>query len=1144
MPRLIRPAAAGLVLALAALSFAVPPEAQKEGKRKVPPDAEQALARASLPAGLKAELWAAEPLLANPVAFAFDERGRCFVAETYRLHDGVLDTRGFMHMLDDDIGSRTIADRLRKYERHKYPDFSKFAEQVRVVWDSTGSGHADKSAVFAGGFNGKADGLAAGVLARKGTVYFTCIPDLYALGADPGKPEATSKTSLATGFGVRDQFVGHDLHGLVMGPDGKLYFSVGDRGLNVTTKEGKKLFNPDSGAVLRCDPDGSHLEIVHVGLRNPQELAFDDYGNLFTYDNNSDSGDQARWVQIVEGGDSGWRCGYQYGTLMHHAGVPQGNRGPWNTEKIWHVPGPDGGPPAYVVPPLLHFGNGPSGIVHYPGVGLADRYKGHFFATDFTADARGSKIWSLAVKPKGASFEVVDLHPFISNMVPTDVDFGPDGALYWLDWVGGWNKPGKGRVFRVTDPEAMKNPAVAEAKKLLAEGLEKKSVEELGRLLGHPHRQVRLEAQYELADRTRSLPVAAGVGDALAVAADFARKGTDPVARRHAIWSLGMMYPNRKGVTKVFLELLESAKDADARGQAARTLTLCEIYPAQYPLMARVLSAETDMRTKFLIAEAFGKLVKPGDNGAGYKPLFDLLKTNDDRDAYLRHAAANALARMTEVPCNLLDAFAANKKDYDTPAVRLGVVLALRKLQCRRLGEFLNDADPTVVAEAARAIYDQELMTPMAELAKLADKPGLPDVVAYRAVAANVKLGTPEAAARVARYAARSGEPDHVRAAALTMLADWAKPPRRDRITGLTQNLEPRPAADAVAALKPVLADVFAGSDAVRSQAVKAVAALKIADVGPLMLALVTDTGRPAAVRAEALFALEALKAKELAEATKAALASPEPKLRAAGRVAAAKADPAAAVTELPALLADDKATVIEMQYALDTLAGLKESKEVDAALAVWLDKLIAGTVPTELRLDVLEAAQERANTRGLRLHAPLRELLKQYDQRVRAKAGDNLALRYPEALAGGDAEKGRQIYLTSAAVYCQRCHKVGGQGGEVGPPLDGLGAQKTREYLLESIVVPNAQIAEGYKSVILNLLDGKAVGGVLRAKDQKQYTLVTAENKVLTIPVDDVESERPDKSAMPDDLHKKLSKRELRDVVEFLAGLKEPAKK
>jgi quinoprotein glucose dehydrogenase len=176
-------------------------------------------------------------------------------------------------------------------------------------------------------------------------------------------------------------------------------------------------------------------------------------------------------------------------------------------------------------------------------------------------------------------------------------------------------------------------------------------------------------------------------------------------------------------------------------------------------------------------------------------------------------------------------------------------------------------------------------------------------------------------------------------------------------------------------------------------------------------------------------------------------------------------------------------------------------------------------------------------------LHAPLREKLRQYDRQVRAKAGDNLTLRFPEALAGGDAERGRRIFIENAAVSCQRCHKLDGQGGEVGPPMNGIGSQKTREYLLESIVLPSAQIAEGYQSVILNLIDGRTVSGVLRAKDKEKYTLVTADDKMLTIPADDVESERPDKSAMPDDLHKKLSKRELRDVVEFLASLREPSK-
>ncbi len=1130
-----------LPLALAALTPAVPPEAQTPRKAAAGRDAEQAARATQVEKGLTVDVWAAEPLLANPVAFAFDETGRCFLAETYRHTDGVTDTRGHMYWLDDDLAIRSIADRLAMYKKYKYPPYEKFGEQVRLIWDSTGSGKADKSTVFAGPFNKPEDGLGAGVLARKGDVYYTCVPNLYRLRDTKGANRADVVEPLATGFGLHVQFIGHDLHGLRMGPDGKLYMSIGDRGLNVTTKEGKKLFNPDSGAVLRCDPDGSNLEIVHVGLRNPQELAFDDSGNLFTFDNNSDSGDKARWVQVVEGGDSGWRCGYQYGTLMHHKGVPQGNRGAWNAEKIWYVPGPDGEPPAYVVPPLAHIGNGPSGITYYPGVGLSDRYKGHFFACDFTSNPASSVIWSLALKPKGASFEVVDLHPFVRGMVPTDCEFGPDGAFYWSDWVGGWDKPGKGRIFRVTDPEAMKDPAVAQARKLIAEGFGKKSAEELAKLLEHPHRQVRQEAQFEMVERTLDQTLA----KVLAVS-------KSQTARLHAIWGLGMYERiHHKGASIDLIAVLDDP-DPVIRANALKTLATLPIPikadPDQKFTREKVAKylADPDARVQAAAALLYGKMghLPREAEQAFFRPLFDLLKSNDDKDPYLRQAAVQGLVSAVENPCQLIEAWRTAGAKSDTPAVRLGLVLALRRLQCPKLSEFLNDSDPRVVTEAARAICDQDLMQPMADLAKLADKPGLSESVAYRALAANFKLGKPEGAARIAHFAARSDEPDHLREFALKLLADWAKPPRRDPIVGTTMSLPERPAADAVAAVKPVLQRLFAGSDEVRREAVRVTAKLGIADVGPLMAGLVADAKQPASVRVEALFALEAVKAKELADAAKAALESPEPRLRAAARVVRAKADPAAAARELPALLADETATVVEKQMALGVMGSLKESKEVDAALAGWLDRYAAGRVPDELKLDVLEAARSRADAEKLTLHAPLREKLRAIDRAARAASEKDPLARYREALTGGDAEKGRAIFLNNSAVSCQRCHKLDGQGGEVGPPLNGVGAKQSREYLLESIVYPNAKIAEGYQSVILNTLDGKTVAGVLRKKDAAGYTVVTPDNKVVVVPKDDVDSEKPDKSAMPDDLHNKLSKRELRDLVEFLTSLKEPSKK
>ena len=169
--------------------------------------------------------------------------------------------------------------------------------------------------------------------------------------------------------------------------------------MNVTTKEGKHLFAPDCGSVLRCEPDGSNLEIFATGLRNPQELAFDNYGNLFTCDNNSDGGDKARWVHVVEGGDSGWRMGYQY------LDFPT-SRGPWNAEKLWH-PRWDG-QAAYIVPPIINISDGPSGLAHDPGTGLPAKYRDHFFLADFRGGAGNSGVRSFANKPKGASFELVD----------------------------------------------------------------------------------------------------------------------------------------------------------------------------------------------------------------------------------------------------------------------------------------------------------------------------------------------------------------------------------------------------------------------------------------------------------------------------------------------------------------------------------------------------------------------------------------------------------------------------------------------------------------------------------------------------------------------------------------------------------------
>lgn len=1149
--------AAALLCGLFALTLsnlpAVPPEQDIKTKAAAL-EAGAAARRATVAGGLKATAWAHEPLMANPVSFCFDEKGRAYVAETTRFNKGVPDTRDHRYWLDEDVGSRSVEDRLAMYAKHRYGarenQFRGYDDQIRLLWDSTGSGVADKSTVFANGFNQLKDGIGAGLLARKGNVYFTNIPDLYLLKDTKGENKADVKQSLATGFGVRVQFVGHDMHGLRMGPDGKLYFSIGDRALNVKTKEGKHLYNPDSGAVLRCDPDGSNMEIVHTGLRNPQELAFDDFGNLFTYDNNCDSGDSARWVYIVEGGDSGWRVGYQYDTLYHTPKVPQGNRGSWNTEKIWHLQNPD--QPAYIVPPLAHFGNGPAGLTHYPGVGLNDKYKDHFFACDFTSNPGNSKIWAVSVKPKGAAFEVTKPEPFVSNMVPTDCEFGPDGAFYWSDWVGGWSPPGKGRIFRVEDPEAMKNPAVGEAKKLLAEGFEKKTVAELAKLLEHPHQMVRFEAQYELAGRHKP-----GPRDSLVVNAFVAvvKESKNRLARMHAIWGIGqimLIEPAHLDSYQAFDAVTEFAtdKDDEIRAQVARVIAWRGGRREKREEAVDKLIRDSNARVQALGIRAYARTyaggvwtTRPNADLSRFAKVFDLLKANADKDVYVRQAAVQALVTMAANGGALADIWTQAKAKYDVPAVRMGVCLALRRLNSEKIEQFLADAEPKIVDEAARAIHDENLMPAMPALAKLADKSGVSEAVLFRALSANFKVGQPENAKALATFAARTTEQPYLRTAALKLLSNWATPSKRDGITGLRQDVPPRDAAVAAAALKPVIISVFSGPDAVRKEAVATSTKLEATYVTPLLASLVKDEKQNGQTRVDALFGLSEFKAKELAEVLKVAAASTEPKLRGAARVVSAKANPTAAGKELPALLDDANAAAVEKQMALDALGKLPESPPADAALAAWLDKYLKNEVPAELKLDVLEAAKARAEAAKLKLHADLRGKLKDIDTAARAAEATDHLSRNREALMGGDAARGKEIFLNNSAVYCQRCHKLDGQGGEVGPPMNGIAKDKTRDYLLESITHPSKQIAKGFESVILELLDGRTVSGVLKGKDATNYTVITPENKTLVIPVADVDAAKPDKSAMPEDLIKKLSKRELRDVVEFLSGLKEPLK-
>ena len=267
--------------------------------------------------GLAKSTVATYPLIDDPVAFCIDEQGRFYFAESDRQERGIEDNRSSSWWLLDDIASETVEDRLamyRKWEAKREGGmayYSKWSDRIAQLRDADGNGTFEHRSDFAGPFNEPLDGSGAGLLAFDGDIFYTNIPNLWRMRDADGDGVAEFTLKDSTGYGVRVALRGHDMHGLTIGYDGKVYWSIGDRGYHVKTPDGALLHDPRAGAVFRMNPDGSELELYHTGLRNPQELAFDAEGNLFTGDNNSDGGDKARIVYCMEGGETGWSMDYQ-----------------------------------------------------------------------------------------------------------------------------------------------------------------------------------------------------------------------------------------------------------------------------------------------------------------------------------------------------------------------------------------------------------------------------------------------------------------------------------------------------------------------------------------------------------------------------------------------------------------------------------------------------------------------------------------------------------------------------------------------------------------------------------------------------------------------------------------------------------------
>ena len=1074
--------------------------------------------------GLKMEVWGVDSLVKDPIAIHVADDGSIYYSRSPRRNNAEFDIRGHQDWEIRSIALQTIEDK-RNFLRtelspersaqnewladlngdgsHDWKDMLEERNEVFQLKDTDGDGMADWGQKQVYDFHEEVTDVAGGVMKTEDALYVAAGPDMWRLMDTNGDGLMDEKKSLSHGYGIHIGFGAHGMSGVEMGPDGRIYWGIGDIGFNGKGDDGTEYNHSNNGVIARSNPDGSDFEIFAGGLRNTHEFVFDQHTNLISVDNDGDhAGEKERLVYITRGSDTGWRINWQFGKYRD----PNNNTYKvWMDEKMF-LPRWEG-QATFITPPLLNYVSGPTGMAFNPGAGLGERWKDHFFVVEFVGNAASSGLHAFQLQPKGASFELTKTEKIVGNFLPTGIDFAPDGSLFMADWVTGWNDKGYGRIWKMTDETAKGWGLQKQTEAEIKADYKKLSEADLKSKLYFEDLRIRRKAQFELVKRGKK-----GADQFNLVIKDKSNQ----LARIHGILGLSQLARlSDKSYAKPLVALLQDT-DPEIRAQAAKWLGDIRYKEASKELIANL--THENARVRFFSAEALGR----AKEATAIQPLIQLLAANNDEDAFLRHGVTYALSQIGQV------APLAALSTHPSKAVRMGAVIALRRLQSPELAKFLGDKEEDIVTEAARAIHD-DLSVPAAMpklAALLATTPFTNEPLIRRVISANQRLGKEENLNYVLAYVAKPGISDALKIESLATLGTWASPSVLDRVDGRYRGEVTRDPAQ----IKPKVAatlETQAKSSAVelRRESIKAMGKLGMSEMAEFLFGkLKTDPSQE--VKVEALNSLVVMNASNLSDAISYAMRDVSEGVRVAGLGLIAQ-------TSLPndqkvPLLIEilKKRTLAEQQTALLTLGSLPGSKDFKEWTAI-LEDFKLGKLPEGTWIELEEAVLATGS-------APLKT---SYEALLDEKAGGEPWKKYVGALAPGNIEKGRNIFYQNQTAQCIRCHAYDDMGGNAGPALDNIGKILSKEELLVALVDPSKRLSPGYGSITINLVGGSKITGILMEEKKESYWIQVGTEK-KEIAKKEVASSTMAASSMPP-MGGLLSKREIRDLVSYLSTLK-----
>ena len=1069
--------------------------------------------------GLNIDLWASEVLAPDPIAMSIDDFGNIYLTRTNRQKNSEFDIRGHEDWMTRSIALQSVDERrgllkeifaIEKSEQnswlkdlnadgiHDWRDLTVERDEVWKLQDLNEDGMAEISTRVLNDFHNVITDVAGGLLVRKEDMFVGIGPDMWRLQDIDNDGYYESKESINTGFAVHIGFSGHGMSGAIEGPDGKIYWGIGDIGANLTDKTGKNHFYPNQGVLVRSNPDGSDFEVFAAGLRNTHEFAFDEYGNIIGQDNDGDhEGESERLVHIVEGSDSGWRTNWQFGKYTD----PKNNSYNVWMDEVMFKPRWEG-QAAYILPPLKNYHNGPTGFTYNPGSGLGKKWQNHFFVSEFVGEPSGSHIWGFTLKRRGFSFELDREIDVMSGLLPTGIRFGPDGALYFADWINGWGTKDLGRVWRL-DVSEQRNDLQAireKTKVLMRKNYEKENETNLFELLKYPDMRIRQKAQFELVDRSKSQSLINAIA-----------QREDKFMRIHGIWGLGQLIAKGEDLASSLMPYLQD-EDGEIVAQTAKVLGDVK-FAAAGPQLIPLLTHKNS-RVKFYAAQALGRI----KDESAVNGLIRLLALNNDEDVYLRHAAVLSLSRIG------VQAPIINLRSSPDRSLRIAAVLVLRRWSHPDLRYFLTDEDDYIALEAARAINDDwSVIEALPALASLLNNTQLTsEALGRRAINAASRLGTLKTLELLIQFAQRDDIPLKLKVESIDALSHWAEPSLLDRVDGRYRGYQKRD----LELLKGYLRPMMSHMNIKNKMEVKVELIRMFAEVGERSalqkIHELLRSDNDAQVRATALRALGQLNYQELNQVVMQGMTDKSSLVRSEAIKLLTQVTLNKDRFEDTMESVFKEGTIAEQQQLLKVLGKL-DTLVTQSLIKGFIAEMGNNNLDPSLYLDLIEAV---AKTQSVYLNAQLTTL-----------PTDKLS-DYNEVMYGGSIAKGRDYFYGGSAGQCVRCHGLEKGSVGVGPNLREIGGLLTRKQLLEALIDPSKRLAPGYGVVNLTLIGGQMVAGILMEENEEELILKTSEAEPMEIPLERIKTRINAPSSMPS-MGKILSKRELRDVIAFLSSLK-----